>query len=108
MEAALAALGNRVFLMNNVHDNAPVVFESSVGAFVFVWAADEGPNQNVDGPGAVETSVCEKRRGVGRAVGRQPRRLRMALSRKRLGAAAPASSNRPVVPAGIREKFRDD
>ena len=28
MEAALAALGNRVFLMNNVHDDAPVVFES--------------------------------------------------------------------------------
>jgi hypothetical protein len=28
MEAALAALGKRVFLMNNVHDNAPVVFQS--------------------------------------------------------------------------------
>ena len=28
MEATLAALGNRVFLMNNVHDDAPVVFES--------------------------------------------------------------------------------
>ena len=28
MEAALAALGNRVFLMNNVHDNAPIVFQS--------------------------------------------------------------------------------
>jgi hypothetical protein len=28
MEATLAALGNRVFLMNNVHEDAPVVFES--------------------------------------------------------------------------------
>lgn len=28
MEAALAGLGNRVFLMNNVHDDGPVVFES--------------------------------------------------------------------------------
>lgn len=28
MEATLAALGNRVFLMNNVHDNAPTVFRT--------------------------------------------------------------------------------
>lgn len=28
MEATLAALGSRVFLMNNVHDDEPVVFES--------------------------------------------------------------------------------
>ena len=28
MEATLAALGNRKFLMNNVHDNAPTVFET--------------------------------------------------------------------------------
>ncbi|MAT69545.1 MAG: ATP-binding protein [Planctomycetaceae bacterium] len=28
MEATLAALGNRVFLMNNVHDNAPSVFQT--------------------------------------------------------------------------------
>ncbi|HEX4129721.1 MAG TPA: ATP-binding protein [Pirellulales bacterium] len=28
MEAALAALGNRVFLMNNVHEDAPVVFQT--------------------------------------------------------------------------------
>ncbi len=28
MESALAGLGNRVFLMNNVHDDGPVVFET--------------------------------------------------------------------------------
>jgi Helicase HerA, central domain len=28
MEALLAALGNRIFLMNNVHDDAPIVFET--------------------------------------------------------------------------------
>ena len=28
MEATLAGLGNRVFLMNNVHEDQPVVFES--------------------------------------------------------------------------------
>ena len=28
MEQTLAGLGNRVFLMNNVHDDAPVVFET--------------------------------------------------------------------------------
>lgn len=28
MESALAGLGNRVFLMNNVHDDGPVIFES--------------------------------------------------------------------------------
>ena len=34
MEATLAALGNRVFLMNNVHDDAPVVFRIAVGDVV--------------------------------------------------------------------------
>ena len=28
MEATLAGLGNRKFLMNNVHDDAPVVFQT--------------------------------------------------------------------------------
>jgi Helicase HerA, central domain len=28
MEAMLAGLGNRIFLMNNVHDDAPIVFET--------------------------------------------------------------------------------
>jgi hypothetical protein len=28
MEQTLAGLGNRVFLMNNVHEDAPVVFET--------------------------------------------------------------------------------
>jgi Helicase HerA, central domain len=28
MEAILAGLGNRIFLMNNVHDDAPIVFET--------------------------------------------------------------------------------
>ena len=29
MEAILAGLGNRIFLMNNVHDDGPVVFQSA-------------------------------------------------------------------------------
>ena len=28
MEAMLAGLGNRIFLMNNVHDDGPIVFET--------------------------------------------------------------------------------
>ncbi len=108
MEATLAALGNRVFLMNNVHSDAPVVFESR-------WAMSylcgpltknqiktlmdpiraEHPFANTGG-GAAAPSVESTQASVASSTGAAPLRR---------SASTAASANRPVVPAAIREKF---
>lgn len=84
MESALAGLGNRVFLMNNVHDDGPVVFESR-------WAMSY-----LRGP-----------------LTRDQIKVLMA-GRKSSAAPAPAVKNaplasveaaRPAIPPGIRQVF---
>jgi hypothetical protein len=93
MEAALAALGNRVFLMNNVHENAPVVFQSR-------WALSYlcGPltkNQ-------IKTLMDPVRPQHATTTGPATAPDGTPLS---AGSAGSAASSRPVLPAGIREKF---
>jgi hypothetical protein len=95
MEAALAALGNRVFLMNNVHENAPVIFQTR-----WVLSYLRGPLTR----GQIKTLM-------------DPMRAKFAGDSKDDLSSAPASagpipthasdasSHRPVVPAGIQEKF---
>ncbi len=93
MEAALAALGNRVFLMNNVHDNAPVVFQSR-------WALSYlcGPLTRTQ----IKTLMDPVRSKHPSAT--------VAANGKGEAGISPASDlaaggSRPVVAAGIREKF---
>ena len=43
MEETLAGLGSRVFLMNNVHEDEPVVFENSLGDVIFARPVDSKP-----------------------------------------------------------------
>ena len=52
MEATLAGLGNRVFLMNNVHDDEPVVFQTRWAMSLPLRPADARSDQDADGPGA--------------------------------------------------------
>jgi hypothetical protein len=100
MEATLAALGSRVFLMNNVHDDAPVVFHTR-------WAMSylRGPltrdqiKKLMDPVRANHLSPPSAERDgqpVGAAVGQG-------------GAAIAArwnsASNRPILPPKIREEF---
>ncbi|MBP87698.1 MAG: ATP-binding protein [Planctomycetaceae bacterium] len=86
MKATLAGLGNRKFLMNNVHDDAPVVFQTR-------WALSylRGPLTRCQ----IETLMKEKK------------------EQRASSGAAPASpikeadtaGQRPVVPPGIEESF---
>jgi Helicase HerA, central domain len=82
METLLAGLGNRVFLMNNVHDDAPVVFETR-----WVMSYLRGP------------------------LTRDQIKILMASRRSQASAAAvsavaaPRSSQRPAVPPAIHEVF---
>jgi hypothetical protein len=88
MEAKLAALGNRVFLMNNVHENEPVVFQSR-------WAMSylRGPLTRDQ----IKTLM-------------DPIRSRFAGLSTQVGQHAPVTaakptSHRPILPAGVHEVF---
>lgn len=90
MEATLAALGSRVFLMNNVHDDAPVVFHTR-------WAMSY-----LCGPLA--------RRQIEKLM--DPVRDKIAPPEAESDAATPTAgtkargrSRRPIVPKEIDERF---
>jgi hypothetical protein len=104
MEAALAALGNRVFLMNNVHENAPKIFETrwvlsylcgplTKGQIKTLMDPVRGKHPFAKGGGAAAANVGEGETAAGGAKPQAARRV------------STASANRPVVPGGIREKF---
>jgi hypothetical protein len=83
MESALAGLGNRIFLMNNVHDDGPVVFETR-------WAMSylRGPLTRDQ----IKVLMAGRKNGAAPAP--------VAKS-----AAPAADSGRPAIPPGIRQVF---
>jgi len=89
MEASLAALGNRVFLMNNVNEDQPIVFQTR-------WAMSylRGPltrDQIKILMDPIRSQFATAAREVGQGGAR--------------ATAEKAASNRPILPAGIRESF---
>jgi hypothetical protein len=88
MERLLAGLDSRVFLMNNVHDDAPVVFRTR-------WALSY-----LSGP--------PTRDQIKRLTARQPVAPATPVAPAQASAAAapePAPALRPTVPDGINERF---
>jgi hypothetical protein len=87
MEAILAGLGQRIFLMNNVHDDRPVVFQSR-------WALSylRGPLSRPQ----IETLMAQRKRTAAPPVG-------SAEGPGRTGAAGGGA--RPVLPPGVEEVF---
>ena len=100
MEQILAGLGQRVFLMNNVHEDAPVVFQSAVGDVLPARPADAGPDQAADGPGQIVAAAAPA--GGRRAQG--PEQAAAAATAPPARAAAPASA-RPVLPPDVPQLF---
>jgi hypothetical protein len=105
MEAKLASLGNRVFLMNNVHSNKPVVFQSR-------WAMSylRGPLTRDQ----VKTLMDPLRKEfIGPTAGAAKLSAEVSNAASTSGnEATPAasagfagSSNRPILPAMIHEQF---
>jgi hypothetical protein len=92
MEEILAGLGNRIFLMNNVHDDAPEVFETR-------WAMSylRGPLTR----GQIKTLMS------GRSAGAPapPQAAREAASAPAAVAAAAAAAGRPVLPPDVPQHF---
>jgi hypothetical protein len=107
MESTLAALGNRVFLMNNVHSDAPVVFESRWAMSYLCGPLTKNqiktlmdpvrgkhPSAKLTGRMATTVDFPAVSTATASAKDSSPRSV-----------AAPSSGNRPVVPAGIHEAF---
>jgi hypothetical protein len=93
MEQTLAGLGSRIFLMNNVHEDAPVVFESR-------WALSylAGPLTR----GQIKTLMEPIKPALtGEAAG-QPA---APAARQGVAVSAGQSANKPVLPTGIPEYF---
>jgi hypothetical protein len=109
MEQTLAGLGNRIFLMNNVHEDAPVVFESR-------WALSylRGPLTRQQ----IKVLMDPIKRGPSLAVSQDANAGGAAKPQATIGApapisapvarratAAPSSSARPVLPPEIAQLF---
>lgn len=86
MEQMLAALGSRVFLMNNVHDDGPTVFQTR-----WVMSFLAGPLAK----GQI-SRLMKSRIEAGKS--------QIAKSSESIE-AEPAAPSRPVIPAGIDEHF---
>src|SRR5262245_45523897 len=108
MEKTLASLGNRVFLMNNVHEDHPVVFQSR-------WALSylRGPLTREQ----IQTLMAPRKQQATTATGAPPTATAavaaspraaapMASSPVMAASAAGATSDEaPALPSGVRQRF---
>lgn len=97
MEQTLAALGSRVFLMNNVHDDAPTIFQSR-------WALSflRGPLSRQQIQGLMDPRRAEL---SGNAIsGKSSSGSADSPAASPHAASAPADT-RPILPTGVEERF---
>ncbi len=94
MDRLLSGLGNRVFLMNNVHEDGPVLFHVR-----WVMSFLAGPMTR----GQIKTLMDPKRDAFEKSTPAEP----VAANPMAMPSAAPstATSSRPVVGAGVNEVF---
>ncbi len=90
MEQVLAGLGNRVFLMNNVHDGYPTVFQTRWAMSFLAGPLARGQISRLmaDRKAEAEQRAAAEKGDVAESVADQPQ-----------------EPDRPVVPAGIEERF---
>jgi len=105
MEQTLAALGSRVFLMNNVHEDAPVVFETR-------WAMSylRGPlgRQEIKKLAQMQNAESGMQDAEGAAAGRPdpvPPAPPASAPPAPVAPSAPRASSRPVLPPSVPEFF---
>lgn len=89
LERILSGVGKRIFLLHNVHEEAPVLFKVR-------WAMSylRGPLTR----GQIKTLMAPYKEQVAAPAAPEPRRLAGAT-------AAPAAAPRPVLPPGIPQCF---
>ncbi len=97
MEQTLASLGSRVFLMNNVHDDAPTIFQSR-------WALSflRGPLSRQQIQGLMDPRRAEL---SSNAISGKTNVTSNGESTASSSQAAAPSSTRPILPNGVDERF---
>ncbi|MEZ4215681.1 MAG: DUF87 domain-containing protein [Myxococcota bacterium] len=100
MERTLAGLGSRVFVMNNVHDDGPVVFETrwAMSYLAGPLARDQIKRLAGDGGGADRSGETRPARAPAAAEA-------SVASAARAPAASQQAEARPVLPPEVREAF---
>ncbi len=98
MEQTLASLGSRVFLMNNVHDDAPTVFQSRWALSFLRGPLSRQQIQSLMDPRRVELS--------GNAIAGKSRAcVSPNATTEATQSTVAASSTRPILPSGVDERF---
>jgi hypothetical protein len=100
MGRMLAALGSRVFLMHNVHEDAPQIFESR-------WAMSylSGPLTRAQIKTLMDPRRAEFASGAGQAAPGTVKPVAAGSQPAASAAAAASSTSRPVLPPAITEYF---
>lgn len=95
MEQTLAGLGNRVFLMNNVHDNEPTLFHTR-------WAMSylRGPLTRTQ----IE-QLMGNRRKAEEATAPPPAAAEAPPTPAQTRAITPQAQSRPIVPQGVKQLY---
>ncbi len=88
MEATLAGLGSRMFVMNNVHDDHPIVFQTR-----FVMSYLAGPFTRSQ----IQRLMAPVKAGIAPTA-----------APARAPSSSAASGSRPIVPGGLAELFAPD
>lgn len=93
MEQTLAALGNRVFLMNNVHDDGPTIFQTR-------WAMSflRGPLSRTQ----IQKLMDPRREELTSEIGGKKHVNKEDKIEQTKG---PAKTSRPIVPNDVEERF---
>jgi hypothetical protein len=96
MERTLAGLGSRIFLMHNVHEDGPVVFESR-------WALSylRGPL----GRGEIQRLMAGRKTGSETQMRERPAAQAAATSPAHNDSRTEGSGAQPVLPAGVAQYF---
>jgi hypothetical protein len=96
MEEVLAGLGKRVFLLNNVHENAPVTFETR-----WVLSYLRGPLTREQ----IKILMAEKKAATVPAPAASPQPAAAAAATGTVASAPTAASEPPVVAPGINVMY---
>jgi hypothetical protein len=104
MEQTLAGLGNRIFVMNNVHEDGPEVFESRWAMSYLRGPLTRNQIKTVMGPRGEQTGAAVSRAATGAGVVASAG-SGAATAMAPAPAARATASARPVLPSEISQYF---
>jgi hypothetical protein len=105
MEQTLAGLGNRIFLMNNVHENGPEIFESRWDMSYLRGPLTRSQIKSLMEPVKAQTSASEIPKVIGAAAIQSANTSPATTSAADANATPAAASQRPSLPPGISQYF---